>query len=71
MKQAASARAMCATSYENDSDCFLAASSLLPAPEQSKPGACRAELGLQAVAGIEPSPAWQGGGVSWPKANST
>jgi hypothetical protein len=27
--------------------------------------ALRAGLGLQAVAGIEPSAAWQGGGVSW------
>ena len=40
---------------------------MLPALQESKPGACRAELELQAVAGVEPSPAWQGGGVSWPK----
>jgi hypothetical protein len=33
--------------------------------------ALRAGLGLQASPGIEPGPAWQGGGVSWPKANST
>ena len=62
---------MCVTHYENDSDCFLAASLLLPVPEQSKLGAFRAGLGLQASPGIEPGPAWQGGGVSWPKANST
>ena len=26
---------------------------------------------MQASPGIEPGPAWQGGGVSWPKANYT
>ena len=75
MKQAASARAMCANSYRKVSDWEVADCLIALAAgdwtccghrrSQSQARAAQNNVG-QASPGIEPGPAWQGGGVSWP-----
>ena len=59
-KRADSPRRICVAHYENDTDCCQCVDS------QSQARAAQSNV-WQARPGIEPGPAWQGGGVSWPK----